>query len=39
MIETADLLVALRRYWGYDSFRPLQEGVVRSLLADATLAW
>jgi ATP-dependent DNA helicase RecQ len=33
MIETADLLVALRRYWGYSSFRPLQEGVVRSLLA------
>jgi ATP-dependent DNA helicase RecQ len=33
MIETADLLAALRRYWGYDSFRPLQEGVVRSLLA------
>ena len=33
MIETADLLAALRRYWGYDSFRPLQEGVVRSVLA------
>ena len=33
MIETADLLAALRRYWGYSSFRPLQEGVVRSLLA------
>ncbi len=23
----------LRRYWGYDSFRPLQERVVRTLLA------
>ena len=23
----------LRRYWGYDSFRPLQERIVRSLLA------
>ena len=24
---------ALRRYWGYESFRPMQERVVRSLLA------
>jgi ATP-dependent DNA helicase RecQ len=28
----ADLLGALGRYWGYDSFRPLQEGIVRNLL-------
>ena len=28
----ADLLAVLGRYWGYDSFRPLQEGVVQSLL-------
>src|SRR5712664_974119 len=27
-----DLLGTLRRYWGYDSFRPLQERIVRSLL-------
>jgi len=27
-----ELLAALRRYWGYDGFRPLQEGVVNSLL-------
>src|SRR5216683_5286408 len=27
-----DLLTPLRRYWGYDSFRPLQESIVRSLL-------
>jgi len=27
-----DLQAALRRYWGYDSFRPLQESIVRSLL-------
>src|ERR1700681_973202 len=27
-----DLLTPLRRYWGYDAFRPLQERVVRSLL-------
>ena len=29
----ADLLAPLRRYWGYDSFRPKQENVIRSLLA------
>jgi len=28
-----DLLPALRRYWGYDSFRPRQEKIIRSLLA------
>jgi len=28
-----DLLSPLRRYWGYDAFRPLQERIVRSLLA------
>jgi ATP-dependent DNA helicase RecQ len=27
-----ELLPALRRYWGYDSFRPLQEKIARSLL-------
>ena len=32
MISEAELLGALRRYWGYDSFRPLQERIVRSLL-------
>src|SRR5580692_2163936 len=31
-LET-DLLTPLRRYWGYGSFRPLQEQIVRSLLA------
>jgi ATP-dependent DNA helicase RecQ len=29
----ADLLAPLRQYWGYSSFRPLQERIVRSLLA------
>ena len=33
MTSEADLLEPLRRYWGYDSFRPMQERVVRSLLA------
>jgi ATP-dependent DNA helicase RecQ len=28
----SDLLDTLRRHWGYDSFRPLQERIVRSLL-------
>jgi ATP-dependent DNA helicase RecQ len=28
----SELLAPLRRYWGYDGFRPLQERVVRSLL-------
>ena len=28
-----DLLTPLRQYWGYDAFRPLQEGIVRNLLA------
>jgi ATP-dependent DNA helicase RecQ len=27
-----DLLSALQQYWGYSSFRPLQERIVRSLL-------
>ena len=28
-----DLHAALKRYWGYDSFRPLQERIVHSLMA------
>jgi ATP-dependent DNA helicase RecQ len=28
-----DILSALKRYWGYDSFRPLQERIVTSLLS------
>src|SRR5580700_6303640 len=27
-----DLLSALQRYWGYSTFRPLQESIVGSLL-------
>jgi ATP-dependent DNA helicase RecQ len=33
MTAEMDLLVPLRRYWGYSTFRPLQERIVRSLLA------
>jgi len=33
LIPELDLLAPLRRYWGYDGFRPLQERVVRSILA------
>src|ERR1700689_5577747 len=33
MTPDADLLVPLRRYWGYSTFRPLQERIWRSLLA------
>ena len=33
MNSELDLLTPLRRYWGYDAFRPLQESIVRSLLA------
>ncbi|MFZ0909049.1 MAG: ATP-dependent DNA helicase RecQ [Candidatus Acidiferrales bacterium] len=33
MTSEPDLLEPLQRYWGYDSFRPLQERIVRSLLA------
>src|SRR5580700_1388180 len=28
-----EILSALQRYWGYDSFRPLQERIVTSLLS------
>jgi len=33
MTPEVDLLVPLRRYWGYGTFRPLQEKIVRSLIA------
>jgi ATP-dependent DNA helicase RecQ len=32
MNSDAELLGALRQYWGYDAFRPLQENIVKSLL-------
>ncbi|MHB8216649.1 MAG: RecQ family ATP-dependent DNA helicase [Candidatus Sulfotelmatobacter sp.] len=33
MSAETDLLTPLKRYWGYSTFRPLQERIVRSLLA------
>src|SRR6266496_1572618 len=33
-MSSPDLLPALQRYWGYSSFRPLQESIVRSLLGE-----
>jgi ATP-dependent DNA helicase RecQ len=32
MPSSEQMLAALRRYWGYDSFRPMQERIVASLL-------
>jgi ATP-dependent DNA helicase RecQ len=32
MVSDSDLREALRRHWGYESFRPRQEQIVRSLL-------
>ena len=33
-----DLLAALKRYWGYDSFRPLQERIIQSLMGGSDVA-
>jgi ATP-dependent DNA helicase RecQ len=32
MVSKTELFGALHRYWGYESFRPMQEKIVRSLL-------
>jgi ATP-dependent DNA helicase RecQ len=33
-----DIYAALKRYWGYDSFRPLQERIVQSLVSGCDTA-
>jgi ATP-dependent DNA helicase RecQ len=33
-----DLYAALKRHWGYDSFRPMQERIVESLLGGSDVA-
>src|SRR5215472_9584495 len=33
MTDSNEPLAVLRRHWGYDSFRPLQERIVASLIA------
>ncbi|HEV2617227.1 MAG TPA: RecQ family ATP-dependent DNA helicase [Candidatus Acidoferrales bacterium] len=33
VISETDIRKALRRYWGFDSFRPLQKSIVQSLVA------
>jgi ATP-dependent DNA helicase RecQ len=33
-----DLAAALKRYWGYDSFRPMQERIIQSLMAGQDVA-
>ena len=38
MASDPDLLTPLKRYWGYDGFRPLQERIVRSLLEGRDVA-
>ena len=32
MVSADEVTSALKRYWGYDAFRPRQEQIVRSLL-------
>jgi len=34
MSDAPNLAAVLRRYWGYHEFRPKQENVIRSLLAE-----
>ncbi|MGH9666512.1 MAG: DEAD/DEAH box helicase, partial [Bryobacteraceae bacterium] len=38
MIDEKDLLSLLRRHWGYDTFRPMQERVVRSIIDGRDIA-
>ena len=33
-----DLHAALKKYWGYDSFRPMQERIIQSLMGGSDVA-
>jgi ATP-dependent DNA helicase RecQ len=37
-LNVLDLHAALKRHWGYDSFRPLQERIIQSLMAGSDVA-
>ncbi len=37
-MEAEVLHSALKRYWGYDTFRPMQERIIQSLLAGSDVA-
>ncbi len=38
VVDSPRLLEALQRYWGYSSFRPRQEAIIRSILAGRDVA-